>query len=445
MAPALEDPIEISGLDVRNRLYRAPLLECAGEGPDAVDVLREELEPAAASGVGLICQGASPVREETGHVAPNMTSFADREFVRGLRPLTDAVHDHGAKILAQLDHGGIRSLETWHAAYRKERSAPEQLAVSPLPMPLKLLDAAGILSYDARVLTTAEAYELAADFGRCAEHAVAAGYDGIHIAGANMGIVQQFLSPFYNARDDEFGGSLRERMRFLELVYEEIRKRVGEDVPVVTKVPAETASPSVVRSRLSVEDGVRVARRLEEVGFDAVVPVEGSVFWDMSLIRGEFPERAWSGSQFREGYREAFGGRLRPRLVALAHRLHARSQSFDPAWNEPFCARVREAVSIPVLAEGGVRRRTEMDRLLSANRCDMVGMGRPFYAEPRIAARLLRTEGEEVEATCENCNNCTVPQVTGAPGVCRTPSVLRKTGELRKEGAYGETQGTDGR
>ncbi|RDI72094.1 oxidoreductase [Halopelagius longus] len=449
MAPALEDPVSIAGLDVPNRLYRAPLLECAGEESDAVDILREELEPAAASGVGLICQGASPVREETGHVAPNMTSFADRAFARGLRPLTEAVHDHGAKILAQLDHGGIRSLETWHAAYREERSAPEQLAVSPLPTPLKLLDAAGILSYDARVLSTEAVYELAADFGRCAEHAVEAGYDGIHIAGANMGIVQQFLSPFYNARDDEFGGSLRERTRFLELVYEEIRTRVGEDVPVVTKVPAETASPPFVRSSLSVEDGVRIARRLEAVGFDALVPVEGSVFWDMSLIRGEYPDRAWSDSQFRDGYREAFGGRLRPRLVALAHRVHARSQSFDPAWNKPFCTRVREAVSVPVLAEGGIRRRAQMDRLLAEGRCDMVGMGRPFYAEPRIAARFLEdgaTDGVpgDVEATCENCNNCTVPQVTGAPGVCRTPSVLRETGRLRKEGAY-ESVETDDR
>jgi 2,4-dienoyl-CoA reductase-like NADH-dependent reductase (Old Yellow Enzyme family) len=441
VSASLDDPITINGLEIRNRLYRAPLLECAGEGPDAADLLVEELEPAAASGVGLICQGASPVRAEGGRVAPNMTSFADREFVLGLRPLTEAIHDRGARIFAQLDHGGIRSIETWHAAYREEHPDLRQLAVSPLPRALRLLDSVGALQYDVHVLSTEDAYDLAADFGRCAENAVAAGYDGIHLAGANMGIIQQFLSPYYNRRTDEFGGGFRERLRFLELVATEIRDRVGDDVPLVTKVPAETASPRFARPRLSVEDGVRIARRLEAVGFDAVVPVEASVFWDMSLVRGAYPERAWTHSRFERGYDEVFGGPRRARLVSFVHRLHARNHPFEPAWNGSFCDRVRDAVSIPVLAEGGLRRRSQMDDLLAEGRCDLVGMGRPFYAEPRVAARLLRGDSSgDVRTTCRNCNNCTVSQVTGAPGVCRTPSVLARTGELRKRGAYDDPE-----
>ncbi len=113
-----------------------------------------------------------------------------------------------------------------------------------------------------------------------------------------------------------------------------------------------------------------------------------------------------------------------------------------------------------MLAEGGIRERGQMDRLLGAASesddgaarnaepaCDMVGMARPFYAEPRLGARLLESQSSPSGATdrelapetrvlCENCNNCTVPQVTGAPGICRTPSVLEKRGELEREGAY---------
>lgn len=63
---------------------------------------------------------------------------------------------------------------------------------------------------------------------------------------------------------------------------------------------------------------------------------------------------------------------------------------------------------------------------------DAVGMGRPFYAEPRLPARVLAGEG----VVCESCNNCIVPQVTGADGVCRTPNVLAKRGELVRKGAY---------
>jgi len=435
--PTLETPITINDLEIRNRLYRAPLLECAGEDADTVDVLIDELEPAAASGVGLICQGATTVRGEGGRVAPNMTSVADRDFVLGLRRLTETIHDHGARIFVQLDHGGIRTLETWHAAYRETRPDLQQLAVSPLPRFLKLLERTGFLQYDLHVLSTEEVYELARDFGRCADYAIEAGYDGVHLSGANMGIIQQFLSPFYNHRSDEFGGSLRNRVRFLEAVHDEIRDRVGENVPLVTKVPAETAAPWFIRPHLSVDDGVRIARRLTAIGFDAVVPVEVSPFWDMSLIRGEYPDRAWDHSDFQAGYEDAFDGRYRARFVSALNRLQARRYSFERTWNERYCARVKAAVSIPVLSEGGIRRRSQMDRLLGENRSDLVGMGRPFYAEPRIAARLLDSSGDsDVEVACENCNNCTVPQVTGAPGVCRTPAVLRKTGKLRQSGAY---------
>jgi len=65
-------------------------------------------------------------------------------------------------------------------------------------------------------------------------------------------------------------------------------------------------------------------------------------------------------------------------------------------------------------------------------------MARPFYAEPRLGARLLEVEssGENPGVVCESCNNCTVPQVTGAPGICRTPSVLRRRGDLERAGAY---------
>ncbi|GAB3666682.1 oxidoreductase [Halopiger thermotolerans] len=445
----LEDPVEIGGCEVPNRLYRAPLLECAGNGPDAVDTLIEDLEPAAESGVGLVCQGATIVRGEGGCAAPGMTRVHDPAFVSRLERLTDRIHDHGGRIFVQLEHGGLRSMETWHAEYRREYPDLKQLAVSKPPWQLRLLDRLGFLSYDPHVLSTDEVYDLAADFGRAASYAVDAGYDGVHLAGANMGIVQQFLSPFYNRRDDEFGGSPDARLEFLALVHDEIRDRAG-DVPLMTKVPAETPAPPspLVRRKLSLEDGIEIARRLEKIGYDAVVPVQTSVVWDMSIVRGEYPERAWTNEALQAEYDAAFGGPLRRRLVSLANRLESLQYDFEPAWNEDFCRRVREQVSIPVLAEGGIRSRAQMDRLLGDENtepaCDMVGMARPFYAEPRLGARLLESETgsatDNPRVVCESCNNCTVPQVTGAPGVCRTPEVLRRRGELEREGAYDRSE-----
>ncbi len=446
----LEDAFDIGGLTVPNRLYRAPLLECAGNGPDAVETLIDDLEPAAESGVGLLCQGATIVRGDGGCAAPGMTRVHDPAFVSRLSRLTDRIHDHGSRLFIQLEHGGLRSMETWHAEYRRNNPEIQQLAVSQPPPQLRVLDRLGFLSYDPHVMTTAEVYDLAADFGRSAAYAVDAGYDGIHLSGANMGIVQQFLSPFYNHRDDEFGGSPEARLEFLALVHDEIRDRAG-DVPLMTKVPAETPAPPapIVRRKLSLADGVELARRLEVIGYDAVVPVQTSVIWDMSIVRGAYPDRAWDNEALQAAYDAAFGGPTRKRLVALGNRIQSLQYDFEPAWNEAFCRQVREAVSIPVLAEGGIRGRGEIDRLLGgdtdstdatgqtpAPACDAVGMARPFYAEPRLGARLLGESEAKTRALCESCNNCTVPQATGAPGICRTPSILQERGELDRAGAY---------
>lgn len=440
----LEDPLDVGGLRLRNRLYRAPLLECAGTGEGAVDRLIHELEPAAAAGAGLVCQGATIVRPEGGCAAPGMTRVVDPGFVSELERLTDAVHAHGGAIAVQLEHGGLRSMETWHAGYRAANPDLEQLAVSRPPRLLRTLDRLGFLSYDAHVLSTAEVYELAADFGRSAALCVDAGYDVVHLAGANMGIVHQFLSPFYNRRDDEFGDGVR----FLEVVHDEVRDRAG-DVPLLTKVPAETAAPPGIRG-IGAEGAVDVCRRLADYGYDGLVPVTGSVFWDASIVRGSYPDRAWRDDRFREGYAEAFGGPVRARLVALGNRAESLVYDFEPAWNAGLCRAVRSVVDVPVFAEGGLRERGEMDRLLGRD-CDAVGVGRPFYAEPRLPARLLGPAGlgsdgaggpadgavpPETRAVCESCNNCAVPQATGAGGVCRTPSVLERAGRLRKAGAY---------
>jgi 2,4-dienoyl-CoA reductase-like NADH-dependent reductase (Old Yellow Enzyme family) len=322
-------------------------------------------------------------------------------------------------------------MSTWHAGYRERHPKQHQLAVSRPPWQLRALDRAGLLSLRPKILSTKEIYELADQFGRCAGYAADAGYDGIHISAANMSLVQQFLSPFYNRRDDEFADGVR----FLELVHDAVRDHAGS-VPLVTKVPVETAAPSFVRHYISRADGIEMATRLADIGYDAVVPVEVSTFWDMSIVRGAFPDRAWDASDLQDDYAAAFGSRWRTRAVRLLNRLQARRFDRDPGWNADLCRAVRERVDVPVLLEGGLRTRADCDRYLGGDggtpAADMVGMARPFYAEPRLGARLLAG----ADALCASCNNCTIPQVTGEPGRCRTPSVVRERARLEQEGAY---------
>ncbi len=476
--PSLEDPIEIGGCRLPNRLYRAPLLECAGNGPGTVDTLIDELVPTAESGVGLLFQGASIVTAESGCAAPNMTRVHDPGFVAALDRLTGRVHDAGSRIFVQLGHGGLRSLAVWHAERRAAEPDHTELAASRPPWQLRLLDRAGLVDFEPHVLSTEETYELAERFGRVAGHLVDAGYDGIHLSAANMSLLQQFLSPFYNRRDDEFADGVR----FLEAIADAVRDHAG-DVPLVTKIPAETAAPPVIRRRLDRDDAVRTAERLAGGEFDAVVPVEVSVTWDMSVVRGKYPDRAWAAEDLRADYAAAFGGPLRARAVQLLNRLQALSFDRDPGWNAPLCRRVRRRVDVPVLCEGGLRERETCDRVLGDRvvatagpgtaetggtgtdgvtsvgtaadggrasdavagptdragddggpepAADLVGMGRPFYAEPRLGARLLAGG----DALCASCNNCTVPQATGEPGRCRTPEIVRERARREAAGEY---------
>ena len=440
----LDDPVQIGGCTIPNRLYRAPLLECAGNGPDAVDTLIDELEPTAASGTGLVFQGASIVTGEGGCAAPNMTRVHDPDFVGRLSALTDRIHDHGGRIFLQLAQGGLRSMEVWHAGYRQRNADLEQLAVSRPPWQLRLLDRAGLIGLSPRVLDTGDIYDLADQFGRVAGYAADAAYDGIHLSGANMSLLQQFCSPFYNRRDDEFGPDPGEPAaggrRFLEAVHDAVREHAG-DIPLVTKVPAETAAPTFVRRHLSFEDAVGLACDLVDVGYDAVVPVEVSTFWDMSIVRGAYPDRAWDAEDLQDDYAAVFGGRLQARVVSLLNNAQARRFDREPGWNADLCRAVRERVDAPVLCEGGVRDRQTCDRLLGDGdrerpsptpAADLVGLGRPFYAEPRLGARLLA--GHDV--LCESCNNCTIPQAAGEPGRCRTPSIVRRRARLDEQGAY---------
>lgn len=436
--PALEDPLTIGPVTTRNRLYRAPLLEVAANEPNAAEILQRELEPAAETGTGLIFQGACLVTPQGGRTAPGLTRVHDPDFVAGLAPAVDAITDHGAKLFCQLGHGALQCMELWHAGYRERHPDITTWAISDPPWWFKALWSTPMLfEPNLTVFSEGDLETLARAFGDAAGYLHEAGYDGIHLAGANASIFQQLWSPVFNDRNDAFGGpTIAARARFMRRVVEEIRANTHASFPVTAKIPAETAAPGFVRKALTVEDGVEIARVCEQIGLDAVVPVNVGVTRDQSVARGAFPRIAWADERFQDGYEDAFGSPWRKRLIEAANRTAAKTLPADPAWNEAFCRKVKQAVEIPVLCEGGIRERGQMDRLLAEGACDAVGMARPFYAEPRIAHRILHEE--DAEALCESCNNCTVPQVAGAEGVCRTPTVMAKRGELASEGRYGE-------
>lgn len=409
-------PLRIGGATVRNRLYRAPVLEGAGDGPDAAEVLARHFVPNARAGVGLVVQGSSCIWPE-GRSSPGMSCVDTRDKVLRMAPVVDAVHREGAAIFLQFGHAGLYAMEAWHEPYASQRTGPI-LAASPVPRLLR----PAFRGVDVHVMTTDEVRAMAARCGEVAAWAREAGYDGVQLGSANAKLLDQFLSPFYNRRTDEFGGSLEARARALRLIREAVAERAGADYPCTVKVPAERAP--LGRPRSTPEDALRLCTLVEEWGFDAVTPVEVSVMPDTTLSRGGVPDSFWSNRGMAERLRRAAPSRRRRFVIQAGAWWGGRTAPFRPVWNRALFAEARRRVSIPVFAVGGIRTAEEVDGILRAGEADMVGIGRPFYAEPDLPRRILGHDPGP--GLCQNSNRCVPAQTLGMRGACYNPAVAKR-------------------
>ena len=413
---ALSQPLTIGTMTVRNRLYRAPVLEGAGDGPDAGDRYAKQFVPNARTGTGLIIQGSACVTEE-GRTSPGMTLVNTRDRVMAMASMVAAVQEPGAAIVLQLGHGGIYAMEGWHEPYASARKGP-LLAASPLPLPFR----PSFRGVPIHVMTTAEVYELADRFGDSAAWAREAGYDGVQLGSANAKLMDQFLSPLYNRRDDEFGGSLEARFRILTVIRDAIVERAGGDYPVLVKIPSERA-PFPGLKHASAEDCLRMCVLAEEAGFAAITPVEVGTLPDTTLSRGGIPRSLWKQKAMVDRFHKASPKRARRITLSAGYLIGGVRSPFRSVWNRLLFTEAKKRVNIPVFAVGGIRTAEEANEIVERGEADMVGIGRPFYAEPDLAERIL--EGDPGPRLCRNSNQCVPAQMLGMKGVCYNPEVVR--------------------
>jgi 2,4-dienoyl-CoA reductase-like NADH-dependent reductase (Old Yellow Enzyme family) len=345
-----------------------------------------------------------------------MTLVNTRERVMALSGMIGAVHREGAAIFLQVGHGGLFAMEAWHEPYASRRKDPIQV-VSPVPLPLR----PAFRGVPVHVMTTADVHAMARTYGDVAAWAREAGYDGIQLASANAKLLDQFLSPFYNRRTDEFGGSVENRARVLRVIRDAVAERAGEDYPCTVKVPAEKAPP--LARHVDRAEALETCRLVQEWGFHAVTPVEVSVFPDTALSRGGIPKSVWQNAAIKKRLRAAAPRRSRRMVLIAGYVVGGRRNPFEPVWNRPLFAEAKRRLMIPVFAVGGIRTAAEVNGILDAGEADMVGIGRPFYAEPDLAAAIVGPV--ERPRLCVNSNLCVPPQMLGMKGACYNPAVRK--------------------
>ncbi len=319
---ALFSPLAIGTLRLPNRFVRSATHDfMADEEGRVTDAQVELLRALARGGMGLIVTGNAGVRRD-GRSLPAMLGLDDDGQAAGLARLAAAVHAAGpSRIVAQLNF-----------------AVPAE-----------------------RTFTEAELAGLAPAWAEAAARAREAGLDGVQLHAAHGYFLNRILSPLTNRREDGYGGSPEGRARLLREVLEGIRRQAGRDFPVLIKLAATDGQPG----GLTLEESMRIARRAQAWGLDAV-EVSGGLRPGMNMRR---PLRVEDEGFFREEAR-AF----------------------------------RQALSIPVIGVHGYRSLEVMRAAVESGAADLVALSRPLVREPDLVDRFRR--GAQARSTCISCNQC---------------------------------------
>lgn len=373
MDSLLFTPVTLGPLTLRNRSIRSAAFEsmCPGNvpSPQLLDYHRS----VAAGGVGMTTVAYAAVTRSG--LSFDRQLWMSPEIVPGLRELTDAVHVEGAAASIQLGHCGNMSHKSICGCLPVGASSGFNL-YSPTFV---------------RGLHADELPEMAKAYGRSVCLAREAGFDAVEIHAGHGYLISQFLSPSTNHRKDEFGGTLANRMRFMEMVMEEVLKAAGNDMAVLVKMNMRDG----FRGGMELDESLQVARKLQELGAHALVLSGGFVSKaPMYVMRGEMPIRTMT--HYMTCWWLKYG-------VRLVGKYMIPSVPFREAYFLEDALKFREALDIPLVYVGGLVSRQKIEEVLNHG-FEAVQMGRALLNEPDFVNRMRREEN--ARCNCRHSNYC---------------------------------------
>lgn len=373
MDSLLFTPVTLGPLTLRNRSIRSAAFEsmCPGNvpSPQLLDYHRS----VAAGGVGMTTVAYAAVTRSG--LSFDRQLWMRPEIVPGLRELTDAVHVEGAAASIQLGHCGNMSHKSICGCLPVGASSGFNL-YSPTFV---------------RGLRADELPEMAKAYGRSVCLACEAGFDAVEIHAGHGYLISQFLSPSTNHRKDEFGGTLANRMRFMEMVMEEVMKAAGNDMAVLVKMNMRDG----FRGGMELDESLQVARKLQELGAHALVLSGGFVSKaPMYVMRGEMPIRTMT--HYMTCWWLKYG-------VRLVGKYMIPSVPFHEAYFLEDALKFREALDIPLVYVGGLVSRQKIEEVLNHG-FEAVQMGRALLNEPDFVNRMRREEN--ARCNCRHSNYC---------------------------------------
>lgn len=345
------EEVKIKNMAVKNRFVRSSTWEnMATDSGHLTKPLLDLYETLAKNDVGLIITGyANIVPEEK----PNAGMFGiyNDSFIEDYKKLTACVQSYGCKIILQLAYGGTKTTY----------NVKDRVIYSPSDIPEKSTNITG------KPMTLEDIKYITHAFSEAALRAKKSGFDGIEIHAAHTYLINQFLSPYYNKRTDQYGGSLTNRMRFLTEIYEATRQKVGDNFPIIVKL----TSTEFFDGGLSFEETKIICKELEKIGVDGL-EITGNIHGKAEKLIG----REFDGFKIQ---RDIYFG--------------------------DYAAEISKIVNLPIIVVGGIKNYYAVEELLNNSNIEFFALSRPLLTEPSLIQR-WKNEPFKKNVKCIRCSKC---------------------------------------
>jgi 2,4-dienoyl-CoA reductase-like NADH-dependent reductase (Old Yellow Enzyme family)/thioredoxin reductase len=410
-------PMKIGTMEVKNRIVMTAAEFSLGQtnGEPTERMINYYVERAK-GGVGLIIPGICRVNDMAAASTFTQLSMSADRHIEPMREMVRRIHEAGAKLCIQLHHPGrqgycssINSLPLIIPITDRFPSVPQMLfKATPLLLGMEQkkicmsqqapskceLSAHGAMRIHA--MSHREVKHLIRDYIDAAVRCKKAGVDAVELHGTHGYMIHQFLSPNTNKRTDEYGGSFENRMRFLTEIVEGIKAECGRDYPLIVRMTADEMYDRIGKpgKGYTLEEGKKIAKRLEELGVDAL-NVSCACY-------------------------DTYNYWLEP-------------TSFEPGWRAYLAKEIKGVVDIPVIAANFIRSPEQAERQLEEGYQDFVGSARNFICDPYWAKKAQEGHPEKIRR-CIGCLHCIKSFIDnasnkGTPGEC----ALNPTVGIEKE------------
>ena len=406
MTDTLFEPLRFKNLVVKNRIFRSNIAGRLDNYDGSGNQARINWEVKfARGGVGAMMSSFVPVQIR-GRIMPNYATIDCDERIPFWRAVGKAVHEYDCKYILQLSHGG------------RQRDVPGV----EFPVGLSSTDKADPLhGFECERMTIDDIQETVNAFAEGARRARDAGLDGVELHGANGYLITQFLSSAINDRDDEYGGPLENRARFVIEIVKAIRKKVGNDFHLQMKISATEYNNALLFLKFegpgnTVDDSIQVCRWLIDAGVDSIHVSTGSSFphprnpcgadLPVDVLGHTYEQMISSGTHTLRNFLFFRGA-----LTGDLFRHQWLSAGVPPDQIEgltlPDARAIKQAVTTPVICTGGFQTASVIRDAIARGDCDAVSIARPLVANNDLVKQFAAGR-DRADKPCTYCNKCLV-------------------------------------